>query len=53
MIIGGGIAGGMLAKAMQFHADVVLIDPYVQRSCPHSSSPSPISVLVGSPPARN
>ncbi|CAA6660498.1 unnamed protein product [Spirodela intermedia] len=27
VIIGGGVAGGMLAKTMQFHADVVLIDP--------------------------
>ncbi|MQM17940.1 hypothetical protein Taro_050922, partial [Colocasia esculenta] len=27
VILGGGIAGGLLAKLLQFHADVVLVDP--------------------------
>ncbi|XP_078434045.1 uncharacterized protein LOC144705312 [Wolffia australiana] len=27
VIIGGGVAGGALAKSMQFHADVTLVDP--------------------------
>lgn len=46
VIVGGGIAGALLAKTLQNHADVVLIDPYVslisqfgctftfQRACP-------------------
>ena len=29
VVIGGGIAGSMLAKSLQFHADVTFIDPYV------------------------
>jgi NADH dehydrogenase FAD-containing subunit len=29
VIVGGGIAGALLAKTLQNHADVVLIDPYV------------------------
>lgn len=28
VVLGGGVAGALLAKNMQFHADVVLIDPY-------------------------
>lgn len=28
VIVGGGIAGALLAKTLQNHADVVLIDPY-------------------------
>ncbi|KAG1364466.1 apoptosis-inducing factor 2 [Cocos nucifera] len=27
VVVGGGVAGALLAKNMQFHADVVLIDP--------------------------
>jgi NADH dehydrogenase FAD-containing subunit len=27
VIVGGGIAGALLAKTLQNHADVVLIDP--------------------------
>ncbi|KAI3832554.1 hypothetical protein MKW98_002100 [Papaver atlanticum] len=27
VVVGGGIAGALLAKSLQFHADVVLIDP--------------------------
>ena len=29
VVIGGGIAGSLLAKSLQFHADVTFIDPYV------------------------
>jgi aspartate oxidase len=28
VIVGGGIGGALLAKTLQNHADVVLIDPY-------------------------
>lgn len=30
VIVGGGIAGALLAKTLQNHADVVLIDPYAR-----------------------
>ena len=29
VVVGGGIAGSLLAKTMQYDADVILIDPYV------------------------
>lgn len=28
VVIGGGVAGSLLVKSLQFHADVTLIDPY-------------------------
>jgi NADPH-dependent 2,4-dienoyl-CoA reductase/sulfur reductase-like enzyme len=28
VVIGGGVAGSTLARSLQFHADVTLIDPY-------------------------
>lgn len=27
VVIGGGVAGSLLAKSLQFHADVTLLDP--------------------------
>jgi apoptosis-inducing factor 2 len=27
VVVGGGVAGSLLAKTMQGHADVVLVDP--------------------------
>lgn len=27
VVIGGGVAGSLIAKSLQFHADVTLIDP--------------------------
>jgi apoptosis-inducing factor 2 len=27
VVVGGGVAGSLLAKTMQGHADVVLLDP--------------------------
>lgn len=38
VIVGGGIAGSLLAKSIQFHADVVLIDQY-------NSPPPPSSIF--------
>ena len=29
VVLGGGIAGALLAKSLQFRAEVFLIDPYV------------------------
>lgn len=28
VVIGGGVAGSLIAKSVQFNADVTLIDPY-------------------------
>lgn len=28
VVIGGGVAGSLIAKSLQFNADVTLIDPY-------------------------
>lgn len=35
VIVGGGIAGALLAKTLQNHADVVLIDPYARTHARH------------------
>ena len=32
VVIGGGVAGSLLAKSLQFHADVTLLDPWVSFS---------------------
>lgn len=29
VVVGGGVAGSLIAKSLQFHGDVTLIDPYV------------------------
>lgn len=28
VVVGGGVAGATLAKALQFDADLVVVDPY-------------------------
>lgn len=38
VILGGGIAGSLLAKSLQFRADIFLVDPYVSPSLSPSLS---------------
>lgn len=33
MVIGGGVAGSLIAKSLQFHSDLTLIDQYVFIYC--------------------
>jgi len=43
VIVGGGFAGALVAKLIQNHAEVILIDPYVSLSLFISYNPSPFS----------